>query len=84
MDQYIQVGSTALRAPDGSFLPSVPLYVKATPENVAAESALTLDFAAVMARKMRAYIQAGGQVGRRKGRKPKPEPPRPTILDETW
>jgi len=27
-EKYICVGSTALRAPDGSFLPSVPLYVK--------------------------------------------------------
>ena len=27
-EKYICVGSTALRAPDGSFLPSVPLYIK--------------------------------------------------------
>lgn len=41
-ERYIQVGVTALRAPDGSFLPSVPLYIKSTPEARAAEEALAL------------------------------------------
>ena len=31
---FIQIGVTALRAPDGSFLPSVPLYAKVNGEEV--------------------------------------------------
>ena len=27
-EKYVQVGETAARAPDGTFLPAVPLYVK--------------------------------------------------------
>ena len=26
-DGYIQIGVTAMRGPDGSFLPAVPLYI---------------------------------------------------------
>ena len=29
-ETYIQIGVTALRTPTGDFLPSVPLYIKAT------------------------------------------------------
>lgn len=29
MDEYIQVGVTAMRDPAGNFLPSVPLYIRA-------------------------------------------------------
>lgn len=55
-EQYIQVGVTALRSPDGSFLPSVPLYIKATPEAKAAEEALIQDIAGVLAQKMKQYM----------------------------
>jgi len=55
-ERYIQVGVTALRAPDGSFLPSVPLYIKSTPEARAAEEALTQDIAGVLAHKMKQYM----------------------------
>ena len=34
MEEYIQVGVIAARAPDGSFLPSKPIYVKRTPEQL--------------------------------------------------
>lgn len=56
-ERYIQVGVTALRGPDGSFLPSVPLYIKATPEAKAAEEALIQDIAGVLAQKMKQYIK---------------------------
>ena len=55
-EQYIQVGVTALRGPDGSFLPAVPLYIKATPEAKAAEEALIQDIAGVLAHKMKQYM----------------------------
>jgi hypothetical protein len=29
MEDYIQVGQTALRSPSGDFLPAAPLYIKA-------------------------------------------------------
>ena len=47
--EYIQVGVTALRAPDGSFLPAVPMYIRSTPETKAAEEALTKDITGVLA-----------------------------------
>lgn len=34
---YVQVGVTAMRAPDGAFLPAVPLYIKAAADEVAAD-----------------------------------------------
>lgn len=60
-EQYIQVGVTALRAPDGSFLPSVPLYIKSTPETKAAEEALTQDITGVLAQRMKLYMEETGQ-----------------------
>ncbi len=29
-ERYVQIGVTALRGPDGTFLPAVPLYAEAT------------------------------------------------------
>lgn len=60
--EYIQVGVTALRAPDGSFLPAVPLYIKATPETKAAEEALTQDITGVLAQRMKTYMELTGQI----------------------
>lgn len=59
---YIQVGVTALRAPDGSFLPAVPLYIRSTPETKAAEEALTQDITGVLAQRMKAYMEQTGQI----------------------
>lgn len=54
--EYIQVGVTALRAPDGSFLPAVPLYIRSGPETKAAEEALTQDITGILAQRMKLYI----------------------------
>lgn len=55
-ERYIQVGVTALRGPDGSFLPAVPLYIKETPETKAAEEAFTKDVTGILAQKMKEYM----------------------------
>ncbi len=67
-DQYIQVGVTAMRAPDGSFLPSVPLYIKATPEALAGQDALIHDIARLFAQRMKQYQEGTEMVEK----KPKP------------
>lgn len=54
--EYIQVGVTAMRGPDGSFLPAVPLYIKSTPETKAAEEALVGDITSVLAQRMKLYV----------------------------
>lgn len=54
--EYIQIGVTALRDPEtGDFLPSVPLYIKATPEAKASEEKLHFDIAKILAEKMGEY-----------------------------
>lgn len=59
--EYIQVGVTALRAPDGTFLPAVPLYIRSTPESKAAEEAMTKDVTSVLAQRMKLYMEQTGQ-----------------------
>lgn len=59
--EYIQIGVTALRAPDGSFLPAVPMYIRSTPETKAAEEALTKDITGVLAQRMKLYMEQTGQ-----------------------
>jgi hypothetical protein len=61
---FVQIGLTALRGPDGSFLPAVPLYVKADPADVSpagqyigSEPALA-DVADIFADKFRQYAEA--------------------------
>jgi hypothetical protein len=56
LPEYIQVGVTALRAPDGSFLPAVPLYIKATTESKAAEESITQGITGVLAERMKLYM----------------------------
>lgn len=53
--KYIQVGVTAMRAPDGSFLPAVPLYIRATPTAIAEEKKLTQDIGHLLALRMKHY-----------------------------
>lgn len=70
--KFIQVGVTALRAPDGGFLPSVPLYIEETEAAKAGQTALLEDAAALFGDKMKQYIEGGGLKPRAKpGRKPK-------------
>lgn len=64
-EEYVQVGVTALRAPDGSFLPAVPLYIKATPEAKAAEAALKRDITGILAQRMKPYMEQAAR-GKRK------------------
>ena len=59
--KFIQIGVTALRDPaTGGFLPAVPLYIEATTEAAAAESAMIRDIGKVFAEKMKQYIEGGG------------------------
>lgn len=60
---FVQVGVTALRAADGSFLPSVPLYIKAPKKDVnpktgryEGEEAAIKDIASVFADKFKQYV----------------------------
>lgn len=62
-ERLAQVGFTALRAPDGSFLPSVPMFVivdagkvnEKTGFSEGEEETMT-DFAGIMARKFKQYV----------------------------
>lgn len=57
-ERFEQIGITALRAPDGSFLPAVPLYVKTTAEVVEQhETALVADVAGIFASKYKQYVE---------------------------
>lgn len=70
--KYIQVGVTALRTPDGGFLPSVPLYIEETEAAKAGQKELLQDASELFADKMKQYIEGGGLRPRAKpGRKPK-------------
>ena len=40
-EKYVQIGSSALRAPDGTPYPSVPIYIKVDESAVDPESGLT-------------------------------------------
>ena len=61
MEEYIQIGVTALRDPaTGEPLPAVPLYIKATPEAKRGEETMIKDIAGIFADKMRQYIRQGG------------------------
>ena len=62
-NEYIQVGETALRAPDGSFLPSVPLYVKAEDIGDDAEERLISDIGRLFAAKMQKYVDGCRKAG---------------------
>ena len=53
---FIQVGVTALRAPDGKFLPAVPIYIEADQQAEAAEEKLIGDIGRLFAARMRAYV----------------------------
>lgn len=67
-EEYIQIGVTALRDPvTGEFLPSVPLYIKKTPEIQQAEDYMIGDIAKVFASRMKQYIQENGRKGVRDG-----------------
>lgn len=62
-NEYIQIGETALRAPDGSFLESVPLYVKAEDVGEDAEERLISDIGRLFAAKMEKYVEGCEKAG---------------------
>lgn len=55
--EYIQIGVMAARAPDGSFLPSVPIYTRRTPEAEAIEEAALRPVAKIFAEKFGEYLR---------------------------
>lgn len=56
MEKYIQIGVTALRNPsDGSYLPAVPLYIKAEEDAAEGEEQLIEDIGKLFADRMRRY-----------------------------
>ena len=64
-ERLVQIGQTALRAPDGSFLPAKPLYiiVEAAPDEPkdkpfsASEEQLMTDVSGIFAKKFAQYVQ---------------------------
>lgn len=56
-EEYIQVGVTALRDPvTGDFLPSVPLYIKATDEAERSAQGLVEDLGRLFAARFKQYL----------------------------
>jgi hypothetical protein len=80
--EYIQVGVTALRGPDGNFLPSVPLYIRATPEAKAAEEALIGDIASVLAERMKTYVEGNRKAEAKKKAAKKPPRKEEVEIDD--
>lgn len=68
-ERLVQIGQTALRAPDGSFLPAQPLYIvveaanepEDKPFSKSEEQTLT-DVAGIFAQKFAQYVKGGGLV----------------------
>jgi hypothetical protein len=65
--EYIQIGVISARAPDGSFLPSVPIYTKRTPDAERAEEAALRPVARIFAEKMETYLRETKKTSRRSG-----------------
>ena len=61
-EDYIQIGVISARAPDGSALPSVPIYTKRTPEAERVEEAALRPVARIFAEKMAEYIKEAGKI----------------------
>jgi len=64
MDEYIQIGVMAARAPDGSFLDSVPIYTRRTPQAEAAEEAALRPVAQIFAEKFAQYLRETKNIGK--------------------
>ncbi len=69
--RFIQIGIIAARDPiTHEFLPAEPIFEEVTPELLAAEKAMDRAAGKLFAEKMKAYIDGGGIVERRrKGKK---------------
>ena len=64
MDEYIQIGVMAARAPDGSILDSVPIYTRRTPQAEAAEEAAMRPVAKIFAEKFAQYLRETRNIGK--------------------
>lgn len=53
---FVQVGVTALRGPDGKYLPAVPIYVEANKQSEEAERGLIEDLGKLLAAQMKQYV----------------------------
>ncbi len=77
MEKFVQVGVFALRSPQGEFLPSVPLYIKATDAVKTSESSglsvaeeiteTSRDVARLFAEKHKQYIEGVNSEKRKQG-----------------
>lgn len=71
---FVQIGITALRAPDGSFLPSTPIYAEVpevTAEGLAPQEDKAIDsLALLLAEKFKQYKSAVAAAERRGKQKP--------------
>lgn len=67
MNEYVQIGVISARAPDGSFLPSVPIYTKRTPETERTEEEALRPVARIFAEKMAEYVKGTKKTSRRSG-----------------
>lgn len=65
---YIQIGVTAVRDPEGNFLPAVPVFIPLTPEVESTAERAVADVGQLFARKMKQYIDGGGQLPKRSRR----------------
>jgi len=66
MSDYIQVGVISARAPDGSFLPAEPIYVRRTPAAEAAEEAALQPVGRIFAEKFAPYQRETRSPARRR------------------
>ena len=64
MDEYIQIGVMAARTPDGSFLDSVPIYTRRTPQAEAAEEAALRPVAHIFAETFAQYLRETKNIGK--------------------
>lgn len=64
MDEYIQIGVMAARAPDGSLLETVPIYTRRTPQAEAAEEAALRPVAKIFAEKFAQYLRETRNIGK--------------------
>lgn len=59
MSKFVQIGTTALRGPDGCYLPSVKIYIEVPDDKdeMEMEQNMITDFAGLNAKKYREYIE---------------------------
>lgn len=59
MSKFVQVGVTSLRGPDGTYLPSVKIYIEVPDDKdeMEMEQNMITDFAGLNAKKYREYIE---------------------------